>query len=313
MSNISIQEVEQQFHLMSQAGKYAEALDLVTREAHRFPNYSQGVVYYWRMSMACRLNNPTLALQLLEEAIRVGYWYHGLREDADLQLLWRLSEFEELVQICEERRALAIADATPVLKTLQPEHGSAPYPLLLTLHGNQSNVESFAHHWSTAASHGWLVGLPQSSQSYGQDTFSWNDWEWSIQEVQKDYDILRAQNLIDSMRVVLAGFSMGGGLATWLALSGAIHVSGLILVAPFFENVENLVPLMQRHSPQKLRAWIVASQRDKYCYGIAEQLSKLLPQYGILCQSETYSDLEHSFPTPFETRLPQVLDWLVER
>ena len=311
MSGISIGEVEEQYHRLSQAGRYAQALDLVTREAHLFPAHSQRVVYYWRVSMACRLDNRALALQLLAEAIHAGHWYHGLREDAALQLLRGLPEFEEIAQICEERRALAIANSTPVLKILSPDTGSPPYPLLIALHGNQSNVESFSIHWTAASSHGWYVGLPQSSQSYGKETFTWNDWEWAVDQIRKDYGILCAQYPIDLSQVVLAGFSMGGGLAAFLALSGAIRVRGLVLVAPFLENVDELVPLMEQHPPKGLRTFIVSNERDEYCAGIAQQLSRLLPQHGILSQSEIYSEAKHGFPSHFETKLPQAMDWLV--
>jgi pimeloyl-ACP methyl ester carboxylesterase len=36
---------------------------------------------------------------------------------------------------------------------------------------------------------------------------------------------------------VLAGFSLGGGLAAWLALSGRIEARGLIVVAPFEQTL----------------------------------------------------------------------------
>jgi hypothetical protein len=80
MDDISrAQEIEQQFHHLVQAGAYAEALDLITREAHSFSEHAQKVVYYWRMTMACRLNDRDVALHLLKEAVQAGYWYSGRR------------------------------------------------------------------------------------------------------------------------------------------------------------------------------------------------------------------------------------------
>jgi len=49
MAELTIEAIEQEYHRLASAGAYAEALDLATREAHRFPDYSQAVVYYWRM------------------------------------------------------------------------------------------------------------------------------------------------------------------------------------------------------------------------------------------------------------------------
>jgi predicted esterase len=313
MSNLSkLEEVEQQFDHLVEVGAYGEALELVTREAHLFPDYSQKVVYSWRMTMACRLNNKALALQLLKEAVEAGHWYSGLRDNPDFQLLHGVPEFEQWVEICAQRRLQAMANAVPVLKTLQPDPQFAPYPLLLALHGAQSNVESFASHWSAAVLQGWFVGLPQSSQAFGPGTFSWNDWEWAMQEVQKHYATLCKEYPIDPQRVVLAGFSQGGGLAAWLALSSTIKVCGLILVGPFLTDVKDLIPLMEAHPPQGLRAFLVAGQRDQYCLGVAQRLATLLPQHGIVCELDVYPDLEHSFPPEFESRLPYALEYVLQ-
>jgi predicted esterase len=311
MSDLSkLEEVEQQFDHLVQAGSYSEALELITREAHLFPDYAQKVVYSWRMTMACRLEDGALALQLLKEAVEAGHWYSGLRDNPDFRMLRGEPEFEKLVEICAERRAHEMANAVPKLKVLQPGPQADPYPLLLALHGAHSDVESFAGHWSSAVSRGWLVGLPQSSQAYGPGTFSWNDWEWAMQEVQKHHVTLCQEYPIDPQRVVLAGFSQGGGLAAWLALTGTVRVRGLILVGPFLADVQELVPLMEAHSPQGLRAYLVAGQRDQYCLGVAQRLATLFPQHGVACELDVYPDIEHSFPLDFESRLPHALEYV---
>ncbi len=306
---LTTEEIEQQFHHLAQGGAYDKALELITREAHLFPAYSQKVVYSWRMTMACRLNNRTLALQILKEAVTSGYWIDGLRDDPDYQSLQNVSEFNQLVEICEERRAQEMINAVPVLKTLQPDPMFNPYPLLLALHGAQSNAESFASHWSAAVLHGWFVGLPQSSQAYGPGTYSWNDWAWALQEVQKHFVVLCTGYPIDPQRVVLAGFSQGGGLAAWLGLGGVIKVHGLILVGPFLPDVNELIPLLEKYDSEGIRVYIAAGQRDKYCYEVAQQLARLLPHYGIGCKLDVYADLEHNFPVDFERKLPEALNY----
>jgi predicted esterase len=310
MSNLSrAQEVEQQFHHLAQSGAYTEALDLVTREAHVFPEYAQKVVYSWRMTMACRLNEKDLALRLLEEAIQAGYWYDGLEADPDFQLLYGEAEFEHFVKICTERRAQAMANAIPVVKALQPKF--FPYPLLLALHGSNDNVEIQVKHWHSAVQHGWFVALPQSSQIFAPGTYTWNDWEWAQQEVHERYTALCKEYPIDPERVVLAGFSQGGGLALWLVLSGAIQAQGLILVGPFLQDITQIVPFLEKHVPYRLRVYLVAGQRDRYCHGIAQQLATLLPRYGIVCELDDYPDLEHSFPIDFEKKLPEALRFVL--
>jgi pimeloyl-ACP methyl ester carboxylesterase len=304
-------EIEQRYHALSQAGRWAEALELATREMHRFPYHSQKIVYLWRIFPACRLGNNRLALDLLEEAAANGHWYAGLQDDPDLAPLVGLPEFKALCERLHAMRAKAMAEAIPVLKVLQPDPKFAPYPLLVALHGSQSHAESFAGHWAAAVEHGWLVGLPQSSQAFGPRTYSWNDWAWAQEEVVQRMETLRRAYPVNPQRAVLAGFSQGGGLAAWLALSKQVSCAGLLLVGPFLSDVESLVPLLKAHRPQHaLRAFLAAGQRDRYCLGVARRMAELLPQYGIECRLEVFEDLEHSFPVDFESRLPEALVYL---
>jgi predicted esterase len=310
MKRVSRQEeVEQQFHGLYQAGAYAEALELATCKAHIFPRHAQKVIFSWRMNCAIGLKDRELTLHLLGEAIQAGYWYSNLQEDDDFALLHGDPEFEHLAGICNERRAQAMANAVPVIKTFAPKHQSSPYPLLLALHGANATAE--AGHWKSAISHGWFLGLPQSSQVFAPGTYTWNDWDWALQEVPQRFASICASHPIDKDRVVLAGFSQGGGLAAWLGLGGAIPVRGLILVGPFLVNVNNLIPTLDKHGPYDLRACIVAGARDEYCHGVALQLADLLPKYGIQCQLDVYADMEHSFPLDFERKLPGALDYIM--
>lgn len=310
MSTLSrVQEVEQQFDHLAQSGAFAEALDLVTREQHIFPESAQKVVFSWRIWMACCLKDKALALRLLQEAVNAGYWYGGLRTDPDYKLLYGDAEFERLVKLCEERRAEAMANAVPVIKVTRPEASFSLYPMLLALHGGNANIET--DRWSAAVEHGWLVALPQSSQIYAPNTYTWNDWEWAQEEVIERYKNLCKEYPVDLQRIVLAGFSQGGGLALWLALSGAIRVRGLILVGPFLPIVNDIIPLLEKHDPKGLRVYLVAGHKDQYCLGIAKQLAVLLPQYGVTCHLDEYADLEHSFPIDFEQKLPLALDFVM--
>lgn len=302
------QEVEQRFHQLVQSGDYAEALDLVTLEAHVFPEHAQKVVYAWRFTMACRLENKSLALKILNEAIDAGYWYGDLETDTDYLLLKGDVEFEKIVNTCMERRAQAIADAVPVMKVSQPESKKAPVPLLVALHGSNGNIE--VNHWESAVAKGWLVAQPQSSQVFAPGTFTWNDWDWAQQEVCERYSTLCKENPIDPKRIVLAGFSLGAGLAAWLAFSGKIKVQGLILVNPFLQDLTAIIPFLENNNLSGLRVYLVAGQRDQYCLGIAQQLNTILPKYGISCYLDEYPDLDHSFPIDFEQKLPQALKFV---
>ena len=311
MSNLPrTEEVEQQYHHLYQTSAYAEALELVTREAYIFPEYAQKVIYSWRVECALGLKDKDMALCLLDEALRAGYWYSNIQEDEDFALLHGDPEFERLAGISAERRAQAMANAVPVIKTFPPTSRPSPYPLLLALHGANASAES--EHWNSAVARGWFLGMPQSSQVFAPGRYTWNDWDWALQEVPQRFAAICAEHPIDTNRVVLAGFSQGGGLATWLGLGRAIRVRGLILVGPYLADVNNLLPTLDKHGPYDLRAYIVAGTRDQYCHQIAQQLAELLPNYGITCKLDVYADMEHRFPLDFEHKLPEALDYVME-
>ncbi len=310
MSDLTIEAIEQQYHHLAAAGAYAGALDVVTRAAPRFPDYAQPVVYYWRMQMAYGLSDGALVLKLLQAAVAAGYWFNPLELRADFPTLAGRPEFERLAERCAQRRAAAIATAVPVRRVLEPEHAPPPYPWVLALHGNHGTVESFAGHWAPAVAHGWCVALPQSSEGQGPGAFSWNDWEWATFEIQQHAAAISQRYLVAPQRPVLAGFSMGAGLALWLALTGAVPARGLILVAPFLPDVDSLLPVLEAHPPQGLQAYLIASDDDIYCLEVARKLAVLLPRYGLDCQLETYPLLGHSFPPPFESRLPAALEYV---
>ena len=157
----------------------------------------------------------------------------------------------------------------------------------------------------------WFVALPQSAQPFGPGNFTWNDWDWATLEVRQHVAAICQQYPVDQQRSVAAGFSLGAGLALWLALNGAVKANGLILVAPFLPHVESLLPALDAGQGQGLRVYLVASDDDFYCLEVAHKLADLLPRYEIDAHLETYPKLGHSFPPPFESRVPAALEYVL--
>jgi dienelactone hydrolase len=234
-----------------------------------------------------------------------------LREDDDLDSLQGLPEFERLAAICEERYATAVAQATPQLLTVEPKHASRPFPLLLALHGNNSNSETSVEYWRSAVDRGWLLALPQSSQLGDFDVYVWNDRERAIAEVREHAATIQGEYVIDPARVVVGGFSMGGGLAIWLAVSGAIEARGFIAVGPYLEDVGLLRPLIEARPGQKLRGYIVVGDQDDPCYQTSKEITALLQSYDSACEIEVHPNVGHVFPPSFEQSLAKGLDFIL--
>lgn len=313
MSERTIGVIEQEFYKLYSTGDYRAGYDLVTREADRFPTWAQANVYNWRYCAACLMGEPALALRLLEEALAAGYWYDeaGLRSDPDLAAINGLPEFERLIALAAQHRNEAMARAKPQLKVNVPEQSAPRYPLLLALHGNNSNLADSERYWRSAAEQGWLLALPQSSQVMGEHTFGWNDRDWAVREIEQHVAAVQQQYPIDQERFIVAGFSMGGGLAATLALSGQLPVRGFIGVGPFLVSADSVMPLLEAPRTRQLRAYLLASERDAHCYSVAQKLAALLPAHGIACQIELHPDLGHDFPDEFERGIAKGLEFIL--
>lgn len=293
---------------------YGEAFELANREAGRFPMQIQRM-YYWRICLAALMNNTNLALLLLEELIAEGYWLpeDWLRNETDLKSLQGVFAFERLLLICERRHANAQAHSTPQLMTLLPGtlayRSSTSLPLLLALHGNFRNAGISVDYWRPSVAENWLLALPQSSQVFGPNIYTWDDREWAEREIIAHMESLDGQHRLDHQRSVVGGFSVGGRLAIWLALNDIIPLRRFIAVAPLLyeDELDHLRPMMESCRQRGVRGYIVVGAQDQRCYQGARAFTKMLHEHDIPCTLEIYAHLGHDFPPDFDQSLLRAL------
>lgn len=289
------------------AQRYQEALELVT-QAH-IPGY-EGILIIYRVAMLALLNDTTKAIELLNDALTQGYWYHekALKNDPDFANLQLIPEFKELV---EKNAELRRRDQTqtqqqpPLLKVLQPDVSTPSYPLLLVLHGNLSNVGTFIEYWQPAVQAGYLVALPQSSQlSWLSGFYDWNDLEQANQEIMGHLKTLTSEYRVNPDQAVVAGFSMGGVLAQRLALGGSIKVKGICLIEGWSLEPDNLV-YDSGVNPQ-LRAYLIGGDSFQDIDTVAEALSAK----QISCKVEKTSNPYHGLAPNFSESLARFLEFM---
>jgi dienelactone hydrolase len=290
--------------------QYAEALDLIAREAERFPEVAARA-QFWRACLTARLGDPQQALDILKAAVDAGHWYskRQLRDDADLASLHGLPWYERLVDICLERFAAAQEESEPQLLVVEPKVGSGPRPLLIALHGNNSSAQACAEYWRPAASAGWLLALPQSSLLGGPGTYVWDDWDLAAQEIAAHYRVLRERYVVDEEQVVLGGFSKGAGLAVWLALNDAPRACGFVAVGPYLPPEVDVASVLKERETREKWGYVFIGARDEVCYPIAQALAATLREGGNRIEVREYPDLDHAYPADFERVLPRALDF----
>ncbi|MHB9144780.1 MAG: alpha/beta hydrolase [Symbiobacteriia bacterium] len=295
-------------------GEYQKALDILERESPRFPEEAWDS-YYFRLCLEARLDHPQQAMAYLSEALDQGLWYpvDMLREDLDLQPLQELPAFDALVERSRQKGEEQQAAAKPTRLVLQPDAPHSPTPLLIALHGNGRNAKNSAPHWAPLVAEGWSVVLPQSSQMAGNDAYVWNDRPWAIREIKQHMAAATHQLNADPARLLIGGFSMGAGVAGWMALTGEVAAQGFILVGPWINEVDELRRALEGHKIPQMRGYIVVGDADEHCYEVSKEIAAIMKEQGLECELEVHPGMGHVFPEDFEVSLGKALDFIFGR
>ena len=178
MADQPFEDFQRRIQELYQSQQYDQAYALAEHNANAYPEQTP-IVNYWRVCMAVRTGKQAEALRLLYEML-----------DQRL-LVWRdLAAQEPLPAAATKQRPVRKAGGTnqeqqlkdqeqlfPLI-TLRSKGGCQddehPCPLLVALHGNGSSAQTSVDFWKPAASAGWLVGIPQSSQAMWKDAYVWS-------------------------------------------------------------------------------------------------------------------------------------------
>ena len=204
------------------AKKYQEAMNIDKDLVKEFPDLKTAI-YYSLIATASKLENYNQSSEFLKEILDEGGWYSELilRQSPSLNPLQGMSEFEKLVTISINRSKQA-----PITKniTVVPDDTDPPFPLMLSMHGGGGFIEDEFESWKSIVEKGYILGIPRSSNQYwsGKDSAYWPAYESSVTEIRKFIDEINRDNIVDSERVYLGGFSQGGAIAIQMVLTGDI-------------------------------------------------------------------------------------------
>lgn len=317
-------EIQTEIQTLYQESKWADALTLATKYAGQFPERAH-LFYYWRICLAARQSHLDQSLSLLAEALEKGIWYGEvlLRKSPSLQELQGLIAYESLIERNNRLQELEQENLYPLL-ILRPDQEcngeEHECPLLIGLHANASTALASVNFWKAAASLGWLVAIPQSSQAMWQGSYIWDDLDISRREIENHFDSIARRYSINRDKVVLAGHSMGGELAIWLALMGAIPIQGFLALGPAGPKLENPEQWLQAIQTARSRAqergdslrgyFIVVENDHTIPHQEIRELVEMLVQAGFDCQIETLSGIGHEYSPDYEEALLRGLDFI---
>jgi phospholipase/carboxylesterase len=228
-----------------------------------------------RYQLACchaLLGDADKALNALDAAIAHGWDDPDELERADdVKSLRGQARFPELV-----KKAAACREETVVVYAGKDVDPDRPAPVLVLLHGLGAGPRSEVPLWQTVADRlGLVVIAPRGVTRVGPRlTYGWHkrgakkadelDLAAAAKRIDEGLALAKKRYRIDPERILLAGFSQGGGVA-------------LRLLADHPERYAGALAVCARYQPRDATAWRAAARRSRRVAVLAGQLDPLLP------------------------------------
>jgi predicted esterase len=294
---------------------YDKVLNRLDEEGGEFPDMEWALRYLQADIAACR-GEDGLALTILDGMMAEGLWMPDPAwDDRVFDKLREQKGFQDLRQKSDVLRQQAQSGTFPeMLVSVPTQTEDRNIPLLIAMHGNNSTNEAIADYYRPAVSWGWLLALPRSSRVFSPGAYSWyrGDVELAEQEIRDHISTLKKAYRIDTSRVAISGFSLGGELAILLALQH--EAKGFIAIAPGgprMRDVSLWEPWIEKAKGTGLRGCILLGEQDNPdLVSGTRKLVDRLNQLGIDCRMDSFPVLAHEYPEDFPVRLKKMLDFI---
>ncbi|MEA5079799.1 MAG: dienelactone hydrolase family protein [Anaerolineaceae bacterium] len=301
-----------QAFVLYKEGKYQQALDLLngfqTDDA-----LDRRQCFEWRISMATLKGDLPLAEEILSAALDEGFFFseYSLRHDEDLSALQGRPRFESLVARNMQMMAEAQSRTRPELLLVEPPvQAAAKAPLIVALHGNNTNAAIIQEYWKDLWHFGWGLAFPQSSQVSGNGVYVWNDIARAEEELKGHYAAITQKFTVDPTRTVISGFSRGGHAALVAAFQKVFPIRGYIGVAPYFNDVDEIFASLKIQANPQVRCYFLLGEDDTDCTAGALAMQEKLTTAGVACGVEIFPGVAHDFPAESTAAIQRALDFI---
>ena len=308
METMTFRELGNQLVIFYNQGKFEDALQIIERHRDEFPEQAARITF-WRMCLLSLTGRSEDALSAFRQGLDSGLWWaQTLFDDPDLDAVRDLPEFQRLASFSQEKYQEARTRTQRDQTLLLPDAPApGPYPLLIALHGHSGNKESNLEFLEVACRKGWIVLSAQSTQPLFPGSYGWNDPEQGLADICFYYEQASQEYQIDPGRILIAGFSQGGGMAIHSALSGKIDARGFLAVACWWPDPKTLAS--QTADAKRLRGYFLIGEKD-HTLETTRAIQKVLKENGIPFDEEVHPDLAHEFPSDFERSFDKAIDFI---
>ncbi len=260
---------------------------------------------------------PDDAVGWLKKAVENGYRdYEEARTDSDLLRIRSHPQYATVLAAIKENGSDFVADLKkkfdldPLRVRLPPDHrADQPAPLIVALHGWGADGDDLLGLWTEAAGDfGAILVTPQAVEPVEAGGYSWVDEEQADILVRHTLDQVRKKHRIDDKRIILTGFSQGGGMAHVLGLRYPETFAGVIEIGAAYPPLE--WPFRKAAGERPPRFYIMVGERDDLLRrnrAAAEGLS----ESGYAVKLVTFPDVGHDVPQPYREHLGKALAFVL--
>ncbi|MBJ8105001.1 MULTISPECIES: alpha/beta hydrolase [Bacillus cereus group] len=269
---------------------------------------NEAQIYNFKYALASAAGLEEEALHLMKKAIIENEFWYGreyLISDDDLKPLHKFEEFHRMVQLCKEREELAKKSEQADLKY---KYSKQNENLLITLHGDQENIQIIEPYWNSVMEQGFMLALPQSSQIQFSDGYVWDSIERGREELKEHYNKIKANKTFGN--IIIGGFSAGARVALHSMLQGEIEVNGFIFVAPWLPEMEEWEEMIGILHDKSIKGYIICGDQDEDCFECTQQFVKLLKDKNIEHKYKVVPNLNHDYPENFEELLKEAIEYI---
>ncbi|SCA99045.1 Phospholipase/Carboxylesterase [Bacillus mycoides] len=269
---------------------------------------NEAQIYNLKYALASAAGLEEEALHLMKKAIiENGFWYGSeyLISDDDLKPLHKFEEFHRMVQLCKEREELAKKSEQADVKY---KYSKQTENLLITLHGDQENIQIIEPYWNSVMEQGFMLALPQSSQIQFSDGYVWDNIERGREELKGHYNKIKVNKPFEN--IIIGGFSAGARVALHSMLQGEIEVNGFIFVAPWLPEMEEWEEMIGILHDKSIKGYIICGDQDEDCFEGTQQFVKLLKDKNIEHKYKVVPNLNHDYPHNFDELLKEAIEYI---
>jgi len=301
-------------HKALEQGDYDRAVEL----GHRLVDLAPDAVTP-PYNLACayaRKGDADAAVRWLHTAGERGFSFLAtFQRDTDLDLIRSHPGFAEAAALIEKNSDRELeafkkkVENAKVLTFLPPRlDAGKPVPLIVALHGYGSDAADIASLWRPlAAEVGAILIAPQAVTPAGRG-FNWGVIEQAQYLILNAIEDARSKHNIDPKRIVLTGFSQGGGMSFTVGLRHPEMFAGVIPMAAFYDH--GLTPIPAKATSDLPRFFIMNGALDEEADNNRDA-ARRLEAIGAPVELRIYEGVGHALPRNRQEEIREALRFVL--